>query len=73
VPLSSPHQRNVALQKQISQVTALYGLIVAIMPDDLHQGISKIPAFGDECKARQWIQRNTRWKAAFYPTVIQDQ
>jgi hypothetical protein len=47
LPLSRPHQRDVALQTQISQVTALYGLIMAIMPDDLHQGISKIPAFGD--------------------------
>jgi hypothetical protein len=45
--LSRPHQRDFALQKQISQVTVLYGLIMAIMPDDLHQGISKIPAFGD--------------------------
>jgi hypothetical protein len=47
VPLSRPHQRDVALQKHISQVTALDGLITAITPDDLHQVISKIPGFGD--------------------------
>jgi hypothetical protein len=48
VPLSRPHQHNVALQTQktqISQVTALDGLITAITPDDLHQVISKNPRF----------------------------
>jgi hypothetical protein len=59
LPLSRPHQRDVALQTQISQVTVLYGLIMAIMPDDLHQGISKIPAFGDATTPLSTLSRSS--------------